>query len=562
MKNIKILSRGLFEKSFMDSRIKTRSVTNKEAVLGHLVGPLGMIMAVNTMYALVELFFTEQVPLDSIYGTGTYLSMTMTSRVLGTVLGLIMGWVFQHTASKQGRFRPWGLIGGLLVALAGIPLFLVWGPFDQTYLIVIFTCYIIQNVFGLTLYNSFANNIVALTTRSTPARTKIQFYRKLSLTLISGILIGLVLTSVVYYQILIHNRDSWAWLMIVLCVISIPLIFVEYFYTRERVMEDAAERTGSRDTEVPLMEQIKALLTNKYYILMLIGTTIAGIAGTMKGGNVTTNFCRWVLGADGENNIQMIYTILTGVPMGLGAIIAYPLAKRFGVRKVSFIGYFLVAIGSLLGLIFGGNVIMAYVAGFIRQVGYIADGYVFPALLAGVGDMVEYKSGFRPEGLLSASIIGLVLGIIHLPLGGMYETILLALGFDATLPVQAAGVQNWVTVCFFGFDLVMAAVWVIVLCFFDVEEKLPAVSAELEQRKKDAMLSRGEKWVDPEELDRIERERQNKVDEENRIADLKVKCRKKGLDFDTENSKYLAKTAAKKAKAEAKAAKKRTKQDE
>ncbi len=32
-------------------------------------------------------------------------------------------------------------------------------------------------------------------------------------------------------------------------------------------MEDTAERTGSVDTDVPLMQQIKALLTNKYYIL-------------------------------------------------------------------------------------------------------------------------------------------------------------------------------------------------------------------------------------------------------------------------------------------------------
>jgi GPH family glycoside/pentoside/hexuronide:cation symporter len=44
--------------------------------------------------------------------------------------------------------------------------------------------------------------------------------------------------------------------------------------------------------------------------------------------------------------------------------------------------------------------------------------------------------------------------------------------------------------------------------------------------------------------------------EEIRIKELKEKCAKQGLDFDTENQKYLAKVAAKKAKKEAKKAKK------
>ena len=36
--------------------------------------------------------------------------------------------------------------------------------------------------------------------------------------------------------------------------------------------------------------------------------------------------------------------------------------------------------------------------------------------------------------------------------------------------------------------------------------------------------------------------------EENRIADLKAVCEKKGLDFEAENQKYLDKLAAKQAR--------------
>ena len=64
---IHLLEHGLFEKHFMDSRATTRAVSKKELVFGHLLGPLGLIFIVNTIAALVEKFFTQQV--GAMYGT-------------------------------------------------------------------------------------------------------------------------------------------------------------------------------------------------------------------------------------------------------------------------------------------------------------------------------------------------------------------------------------------------------------------------------------------------------------------------------------------------------------
>lgn len=67
-KEINLLSRGIFEKPFMDSKAKTRTVSRKEVILGHVIGPLGLILVVNTIAALVEKFFTQQT--GAIYGVG------------------------------------------------------------------------------------------------------------------------------------------------------------------------------------------------------------------------------------------------------------------------------------------------------------------------------------------------------------------------------------------------------------------------------------------------------------------------------------------------------------
>ena len=68
------------------------------------------------------------------------------------------------------------------------------------------------------------------------------------------------------------------------------------------------------------------------------------------------------------------------------------------------------------------------------------------------------------------------------------------------------------------------------------------------ERRKAAAIANGEEWIDPEELARREQEEIAREHEANRIADLKARCEKKGLDFETENAKYLKKQAEKAAK--------------
>ena len=48
-----------FLSRLLGSRVNTTAVSWKEKYLGHLVGPLGLILVVNTVAALVEKFFTQ-----------------------------------------------------------------------------------------------------------------------------------------------------------------------------------------------------------------------------------------------------------------------------------------------------------------------------------------------------------------------------------------------------------------------------------------------------------------------------------------------------------------------
>lgn len=563
-----LLSRGLFEKTFMDSKAATRSVTKKELILGHVVGPLGLIMLVNTIASLLEIFIMKQMSVavggdvtgEAYRGLGTlYYWAALGTRLLAMPMGLVTGYLMQHTKSRQGRMRPWYLIFGFVAIFTGVLMFLKPIPSSESgYWVYFYLIYVIYHLLGTSFYYLFNTNIVSLTSRNMVDREKVAYSRKLSWTLISGTLIGMVINSVVLpYVIQPDETLNSFWILICsLTVLAIPLLLIEYYYTRERVVEDVQE-TSANANDIPIGEQFKALFHDKCYVLLLITATVGSIADNFRGTNVQYNYVSYVLGGIHDPSLFMVYTILTGVPLGLGAIVIYPITKRFGIRNTTLAGYSIVFAASVLGLIFPTNVTVAYVAGFLKQVGYIPAAYMLGALTVSCFDSVEHSSGYRLEGLLAVGIIGTLQNVLYAPVAGLYEKLLTMVGFNAnSTGSQPAMALTILGVAFYGVELVCSGINVCVLPFIDLEKRLPKINADLLERKKQAVLAKGGEWIDPEELERRERAQQEQEREENRLADLKAKCAKKGLDFETENQKYLVKAAGKQAKAAAKAAKK------
>lgn len=566
-KEITLLNKGLFEKPFMDSKVKTRSVTRKELILGHVVGPLGLIMLINTIASLMEIYIMKQMSV-AVHGDVTseayrhlgsvYYWVALGTRLLGLPMGIFTGWLMQHTKSRQGRMRPWYLIFGFVAIFTGFLMFMKPMPSSESgYWVFFYLIFVVYSLLGTCFYYLFNTNIVSLTSRNIVDREKVAYARKLSWTLISGTLIGMVINSVLLPYVIQPDEtlNSFWYLICGATVFAIPLLLIEYFYTRERVVEDV--QAMGESSNIPVKEQFKALFHDKYYVLLLITTIVVSLADNFRGTNVQYYFVSYVLGGIHDPSLFMIYTILTGVPLGIGAFVIYPITKRFGIRNTTLVGYIIVAAASLFGMLFPTNVTVAYVAGFLKQLGYIPAAYMLGALTSSCFDSIEHSSGYRLEGLLAVGIIGTLQNVMYAPVAGLYEKILTTLGFDAnSTGFQPAAALSFLGIAFYGIEFVCGAINVIILPFIDLEKKLPQINKDLLERKKQAVLARGEEWIEPEEQDRIEREKSEREREENRIRDLKDRCQKRGLDFETENTKYLAKKAEKERKAAEKAARK------
>ncbi|MBO5529473.1 MAG: MFS transporter [Bacilli bacterium] len=556
--------KGFSISKLFESRVKTRTVSTKEKILGHLIGPLGLIFIVNTIAALVEKFFTQQTGLlygaeniDMVNQMGKIYGIIMTIvKILSVVSSLLISFFISRSKSKNGRFRPLYPIFGFITLACGFLVFLFPGnPMGGAYWYYFFIVFITYHVLTVVYFNIFRDNIVSVSTRSPSEKYRLNFVRKVSWTIISGIIIGLVVNNVILPYWLDKDINGYALLMISLSIASIPLIFLEFYYTKERIVEEDIKEEENTN-KIPIKEQLKALFTNKYYIIVTLIITMIGICDNFKGGNVQYFYIKYLL--DGENKPLMytLYMVAAGSPVGIGAIAIYPLAKKFGIKNVTIAGYICVLVGSVFGWIFPSNPYVAVGAGFLRNLGMIPNSYVFTTLLYYAFDSIEAKTGYRLEGLLGTGIVFALQNIIYAPFAGGYESGLLQLGFvDKEGVTPSTTVINFIVMSFYLFDIILAVLAVSTLPFVDVEKKMKTINETILARKKEKCLAEGKEWIDPEVLAKQEEEQFEKEREENRILDLKERCEKKGLDFEVENQKYLdkqAKIARKKEEKEAK----------
>lgn len=560
--------KNFFDLKFFDSKIKTRTISKKEKILGHLIGPLGLIFIINTISALVEKFFTQQTGLmygvdniASIKNMGNVYEIVMTLVRIGAVLtGLLMSFIISKSTSKYGRFRPLYLIFCFISLLCGFMIFLFPGKtLGESYWYYFFTIFIVYHTIAVTYFNLFKDNIVSVSTRSSKEKYQLSFIRKVSWTIISGIIIGLLVNNVVIPFWLEKDINGYAILMIVLSIIAIPLIYMEFYYTKERIIEDDVIKEGEEKVnKTPIKTQLKALFTNKYFVILTIIFTLIGICDYYKGSNVQYFYVKFLL--DGENKPLMytLYMIVVGSPVGIGAIAIYPLAKKFGIKNVTIAGFICVLVGSVFGWIFPSNIYIAIIGGFLRNLGMIPNSYVFITLLYYAYDSIEAKTGYRLEGLMGAGIVYAIQNLIYAPFAGGYESGLLKLGFVDVEGVKPSGdIINFIVFSFYALDIILAVVAIVLLPFVDIEKKMNSINEQIISRQKALCLANGKEWVYPSVLQQQEEEKYEKEREENRILDLKEYCAKKSLDFDKENQKYLNKEKIKEEKRRKKEEKKK-----
>ena len=495
------------------SLVKSPEVTKKEKWLGYLVGPAGALLLNAVLATYLNVYYTDVLNLTPLWG-GMFLTVfPIVSKIIDAVTNIFMGQIIDRTKTKEGKARPWLLLSAILVPVTGILLFTVPESNDTVKALWVMISYNLFYSFAYTIFNMSHNLMVPLSTRDGTARGGLSVFNQITTIMMSGILVALVFPMVIMPMIGV-DKSKWITLMSVLSIIALPLTLLEYFFTKERVTEEKAEE---EDSGLKFSEQLKLLFTDKYMILMYVYFFVYTVGTTLKNLGLVY-YCNYVLGTYNDGITQMLVSTIGGIPMGIGIFAVWPLAKKFGKRNVTMVGFLLYSLGSLICWIFSHSLVMVLVGQFIKNIGGLPCAYVFMALFADCLDHLEWKSDIRLDGaamsiynIIAVAMVGIMTGVFNWMLaragylapftsGGIAEAAskLAENGWAAqvalenlkpaadgvlTVALEQPSSVSWViSFAFVGLEFFTGLILAAILFFLNVEKNLPQEQAEIKAR--------------------------------------------------------------------------------
>ncbi len=400
---------------------------------------------------------------------------------------VVMGYIIDHTRTKQGKARPYLLLAAILLPITGILLFTVPESNQTLEVIWIMLSYNLFYSFAFTIYNMSHNLMVPLSTRNSEQRGVLAVFNNVANIMITGIIVALIFPMLLLPKLGV-NKESWITMATILSILSLPLTLLEYYFTKERVTEESIN--DDEESNVTFKEQMKAVFTDRYMFCLLLYFLVYTIGLTMK--NISlVYYCNYVLGTYNDGITQTMVSVIGGIPMGLGIFAVWPLAKKFGKRNITRAGFVLYAIGSAICCIAPTNMVIVLVGQFIKNIGGLPCSYVFMALMADTYDHLEWKNGFRVDGaamsiysIITVTMTGVCTGIFNLLLsktGYIAPSLINGVTVAASQPDS---VRNMFVFCFVGLEVITAIIVIVLLSFVNVENGLQEKQDEIARRRK------------------------------------------------------------------------------
>lgn len=479
---------SIWERKALRTRLTGGQVTRQEKWLGYLLGPAGALLLNAVLGTYLNVYYTDVLGLTGLWG-GAFLGLfPIVSKAIDAVTNLVMGQIIDRTRTGAGKARPWLLLSAPLVAVTGILLFTVPNAGETVQAVWVMLSYNLFYSFAFTIYSMSHNLMVPLSTRDTEQRGSLSVFTNVASVMISGIIVALIFPMAVLPALGV-DKSKWILVMSLISILALPLTVLEYYFTRERITEEAE---GQPVQKLPIGQQLKAVLTDKYWVVIVLYFFVYTFGSNIK--NVSlVYYCNYVLGSYNDGVTQTMVSVIGGIPMGIGIFAVWPLAKKFGKRNVTLAGFVLYVLGGAVCLMDPRNMVVVLVGQFIKNIGGLPCAYVFAALMADVLDHMEWKCGRRIDGF-SASIQSVIMTLCMGLSNGVFNLLLSGAGYAApklvngetVAAVQNTATQTAITGCFLGVEIVTGIVVIVLLAFLNVEKVIHREQAEIKARQETA----------------------------------------------------------------------------
>lgn len=533
--------KSIFEKPLLSTKVKSANVKLPEIIFGYFIGPIGALLASGIFTSFLNNYWTEILFKGQITeGVQRFLTLLPLLSAAFIVAGnLIAGQLIEKTKTRAGKARPWILLSSVLSGLSCILMFIC--PSDDPVVKMVLTAisYNLYYAIAYPLYNTANSTLIPVSTRSAKQRGLLA-----SATNVAGLAVmgaGSMVFPIIAGMFL-GSQGAWTFAFVIVGVVTFVACVLQYYFTRERVTEENFYISDKKE-KLPVAKQLKAVASDKYWWIIIVFYLLFQFSGAIKNLSMVY-FCEkivdnsfWGATLSPETAAGMTQTLLAvlgAIPMALAVVIIWPLSNKFGKQTVTIVGLIIGVVGGALAGAFPDNVIMVATGVALKCLGSSPACYMILAMLSDVLDHIEAESGFRCDGL-TMSIYSSIM-VAATPVG------------QAVFNFISGSGQNLaaLTVSYVWVETVAFAICAVLIIFFTVENKLASDQAKILKRQKEAIIAAGGEWIEPVERLRKEQEEADKAEYETALAELKVKCNKKGLDFEKEKVKFDKKQKIKK----------------
>lgn len=553
------MKKNFFNSPLLKSRVKSANVKWSELLFGYFIGPFGALLASGIFSSgLLNNYYTDVLFADLLANpewknaTTAFLSLLPVLSAVFIVCGnLLAGQLIQKTNTAAGKARVWILLSSVVMSAVSILMFalpLMFEPTEQPVWTMVCTAlgYNLFYAVAYPLYYTANSSLVPVSTRNGKQRSLLASASNMAITAAVGAG-GMVVPALLGFLIKessssAQKRLVWFFIFLAIGIVAFFAIILQFFYTRERVNEEVVLSDDTKKQKISMKQQFKAVSKDKYWWIVLCFCALFQFAGSMKN-NALAQYVKLLdcsflsgLAADGDLSkfAMSLINIIGAVPMTLAVAVVWPLSNKIGKRFVVMGGLITNVIGNIICAISGTNFVGVCVGVFFKALGSAPGCYMLLAMISDALDHAEARNGFRCDGL-TMGIYSSVM-IVSSPLAVSLFNALTQAGTNSAMS----------SFCYIWVECGLYAVCAVMMLFNGVEKFSKQDRQTILENQKRAAEEAGVEWIDPSERMRREQEEADRLAEEAKIAELKAKCEKKGLDFQTELEKLEKKSAKKK----------------
>lgn len=484
------MKKNVLNNPLFSSFVKSEDVKLPEMLLGYFMGPFGALLSSGIFTSILQNYFTDVLKLN----LGFLTTLQLVSTIFIVVANLIVGQLIERTKSSAGKARPWILVSALTMSITSVLMFIV--PFEGTMKLVwVAIAYNLFYAVAYPIYNTANSMLIPLSTRNSNQRGVLASFANMAGLAVMGA--GSMVFPILVSFALKENQSLWFMAMLAIAIFSALTIYLQYRFTRERVTEELAgireeKDTSSKKKAPSLKKQLKAITGEKTWWLVMLFYIGFQWSGALKNGSMSY-FCKWVLDnsffgtSDAWGASQSLLSILGAVPMALAAVVVVPLCNKFGKRLVCMIGMLLGAVGGVIAILGGGNIIPVALGVGLKCLGSAPACYMILALIADVIDHIEYKQHIRTDGL-TMSIYSSIM-VAGTPIcNSIFSAVLNFSGYDQNADValgilgQSVSSKTAISVSYLWVETIAFVVCAVLIFFFTIEKNLPKEQEEIASR--------------------------------------------------------------------------------